>query len=58
MENANMAYNAPSGKWTLSAYVNNIENYAEKRTYMNAGGQGMLDIGDPRTYGAVLSVKF
>jgi iron complex outermembrane recepter protein len=58
MENANVAYNDPSGIWTLSAYVNNIENYAEKRTYMNAGGQGQLDIGDPRTYGAVLSVKF
>jgi iron complex outermembrane recepter protein len=58
MENANMAYNDPSGKWNLSVYVNNIENYAEKRTYMNAGGQGMLDIGDPRTYGVVLSVKF
>jgi len=58
MENANLSYNDPSGKWNFSAYVKNISNYAEKRLYMNAGGQGMLMIGDPRTYGGVLSVKF
>jgi len=58
MLNANMVYSAPSGNWSLSAYVNNIENYAEKRQYMNVGGQGRMSIGDPRTYGATLSVKF
>lgn len=58
MENASLAYNHPGGTWSLSAYVNNISNYAEKRNYMNAGGQGLLNISDPRTYGATLSVKF
>ncbi|MBN1628073.1 MAG: TonB-dependent receptor, partial [Deltaproteobacteria bacterium] len=47
MENANAAYSHPNGMWTLSAYVNNIFNYAEKRMYMNAGGQGQLGIGNP-----------
>jgi iron complex outermembrane receptor protein len=58
MENANATYSHPGGVWTLSAYVKNINDYAEKRMYMNAGGQGQLSIGSPRTYGAVLSVKF
>jgi iron complex outermembrane recepter protein len=58
MLGANMSYNSPSGKWSLSAYGNNLTNYAEKRMYMNAGGMGQLSIGDPRTYGAVLSVRF
>jgi len=57
-ENANVSYNHSNGMWTLSAYVKNISNYAEKRMYMNAGGNGNLTIGNPRTYGAVLSVKF
>jgi iron complex outermembrane receptor protein len=58
MLNANMVYNAPSGNWSLSAYMNNITEYAEKRQYMNVGGMGRLSIGDPRTYGATLSVSF
>jgi iron complex outermembrane receptor protein len=58
MENASLAYNHPGGTWSLSTYCNNITNYAEKRNYMNAGGMGMLNISDPRTYGAVLTVKF
>jgi iron complex outermembrane receptor protein len=58
MEDANATYSHPGGIWTLSAYVKNIFNYAEKRSYMNAGGNGSLTIGNPRTYGAVLSVKF
>jgi iron complex outermembrane recepter protein len=58
MAGANLGYSDPSGKWSLSAYVTNMFNYAEKRNYMNAGGNEMMQIGDPRTYGAVLSVKF
>jgi iron complex outermembrane receptor protein len=58
MENASATYSHPGGAWTLSAYVNNINDYAEKRMYMNAGGQGQLSIGNPRTCGAVLTVNF
>jgi len=58
MEDFNLVYNNPDGVWNLSAYVKNITNYAEKRMIMNAGGGKLLSIGNPRTYGAVLSVKF
>jgi hypothetical protein len=58
MENASLAYNHPGGTWGVSAYCNNISNYAEKRSYMKAGGNGLLNISAPRTWGAVLSVKF
>jgi len=53
-ENINVVYNHPNGKWNISAYVKNISNYAEKLMYMNQ----TVQLGDPRTYGAVLSVKF
>jgi iron complex outermembrane receptor protein len=58
MEDVNIVYNNPDGKWNLSTYVKNITNYAEKRMIMNAGGAKLLSIGNPRTYGGVLSVKF
>lgn len=59
MEDFSLAYTNPEGKWTLSGYVNNIFNYAEKKFYMSRGtGGGSMTIGDPRTYGGVLSVKF
>ena len=60
MESVNAVYSHPEGKWSFSAYVNNIFNYAEKRMYMSGGGGrlGMLSIGNPRTYGAVLSMKY
>lgn len=56
-----LVYASPDGKWTLSGYVKNIRNYAEKR-FMNAMG-GIppvpdITIGPPRTFGGVLSVKF
>lgn len=57
MENLNIAYSHYNGKWSLSGYVNNIFNYAEKRYYGASGGGG-LTIGSPRTFGAVLSVTF
>ena len=58
MEDFNAVYSHPNGRWNLSAYVKNIFEYAEKRMIMNAGGAKLLSIGNPRTYGAVLSVKF
>jgi iron complex outermembrane recepter protein len=50
-------YTHSDGKWNFSAYVKNLENYAEKTGYM-AGAVNQMTVGDPRTYGAVLSVKF
>lgn len=57
--NFSTTYAHPDGKWSLSAYVKNITNYADKRNWfvMN-GGEGTMIIGEPRTYGAVLSVRF
>jgi len=55
IENVNLVYSDPDGKWTLSGYVNNLGNYAVKQFL---DGNGNLMIGNPRTYGAVLSVKF
>lgn len=51
----NLVYTDPSGKWTLSAYVNNLEDYAVKR-FLDQNNN--LMIGDPRTYGCVLSLKY
>jgi len=58
MEDVNVVYNHSNGRWSLSSYMKNIFNYAEKRSVMNAGGGKLLSIGSPRTYGAVLSVNF
>lgn len=57
--NLSATYTNADGKWTFSAYVRNLENYAEKRMYMTpGGGAGITTLGNPRTYGGVLSVKF
>jgi iron complex outermembrane receptor protein len=62
MEDVSATYSSPDGKWTLSAYLKNVFNYAEKRRYYGyppkAGRPGLLWISDPRTYGFVLSVKY
>jgi len=47
-------YSNADGKWSLSAYVKNIRNYAEKKSM----GQSQMRIGAPRTFGAVFNVKF
>ena len=57
MTNFALTYTHSDGKWTLSANVKNLENYAEKTGYMG-GAVGQMTVGDPRTYSAVLSVKF
>jgi len=56
-EDVQMVYNSAEGKWSLSGFVKNILKYAEKRMYMS-GNSPVMTIGDPRTYGVVLSVKF
>jgi hypothetical protein len=58
LENVNISYTNAEGKWTLSAYVNNIFEYAEKRMYMAGPMAGSIWIGNPRTYGAVLSIRY
>jgi hypothetical protein len=55
---ASASFNHASGRWSLNAYVKNITNYAVKKSYMGFTGSQSLRIGDPRTYGASLSVKF
>lgn len=51
-------YNNPDGKWSLSSYVRNVQNYAEKLGYMSRPDAGYTTIGTPRTYGAVLTVRY
>ncbi|MBN1627168.1 MAG: TonB-dependent receptor [Deltaproteobacteria bacterium] len=57
MINLSAAYMNPDGKWTLSAYVRNLENYASKIGYFGAPVNATMLV-DPRIYGAVLSVRF
>lgn len=52
---ASLVYTHPDGKWSISAYGKNIANYAVKR-FMD--GMGNMFLNNPRTYGAVLSVKY
>jgi iron complex outermembrane receptor protein len=52
-----MTYADPSGKWTLNFYVKNLENYALKRSLQGPGGDE-LRLGPPRTFGAILSVRY
>jgi iron complex outermembrane recepter protein len=59
--NARLAYNSSNGHWSIAGYVNNIENYALVTNY-TSGTPGVVPpsvfLAPPRTYGAVLSVKF
>jgi iron complex outermembrane receptor protein len=54
ISNLTAIYVHPGSQWSLSAYVKNIENYAEKKNLM----MGTMMIGAPRTYGAVFSVRY
>jgi iron complex outermembrane receptor protein len=54
ISNISLIYAHPDGKWTLTGYVRNLEDYAEKKNFM----MGRMMIGPPRTYGAVLSVRY
>jgi iron complex outermembrane recepter protein len=54
MTDAAMNYTAPSSKWSINAYVKNISNHAEKIGKM----MDSLRLAAPRTYGAVLSIKY
>ncbi|MBN1625085.1 MAG: TonB-dependent receptor plug domain-containing protein [Deltaproteobacteria bacterium] len=54
---ASATFSHSAGKWSVNTYVKNITNYAVKRSYMGMMSFTMM-IGDPRIYGATLSVKF
>lgn len=54
IENVSLVYSHPKGNWSLTGYVNNLSNYAVKRSMM----MNTMMIGSPRTYGGVLSVRF
>jgi iron complex outermembrane recepter protein len=56
--NGNVTFNSASGMWSVNGYIKNATNYAAKNFWMNMAGTASLGITDPRTYGAVLSVKF
>jgi len=56
--NGSIAFNHSSGMWSVNAYVKNATNYAVKNFWMDMAGSYSLGLNDPRTYGAVLSVKF
>lgn len=53
----NGTYDNPDGKWSISGYVRNLTNYAEK-TYYNSRSDGETGVSSPRTYGVVLSVRY
>jgi len=54
ISNASLVFAAPSGKYSVTTYVKNIENYATKDQIL---GETMR-IGSPRTWGIQLSVKY
>jgi iron complex outermembrane recepter protein len=56
MADVSLNYGSESGNWSLNGYVKNVTNHAEKTGFYM--GVNYMQIGDPRTYGAVLSVKF
>ncbi len=60
MANASVTFNHASDRWSLNAYVKNIDEYAAKTFWhaTNPGADPELGISDPRTFGAVLSVRF
>jgi len=54
MVNAALNYASPGGKWSVNAYVKNIQNHAEKVGKMMSS----LRLSNPRTFGAVLSLRY
>ena len=54
MGDLSAVYTNPDGKWSITGYVKNVTNYAEKRSLM---GQSM-SLSAPRNYGAVLTVSY
>jgi iron complex outermembrane receptor protein len=55
--NGSVTLSHASGMWSFNAYIKNATNYAAKN-FLASGMGFSMGITDPRTYGAVLSVKF
>jgi len=59
LHDVSAVYAHADGKWTLTGYVKNITNYAVKKSINIMGYTGSdLVLGPPRTYGAVLTLKY
>jgi len=56
--NGSVTFYHSSDRWSLNAYVKNAMDYAVKTFWMDMAGSYTLGLNDPRTYGAVLSLKF
>lgn len=54
ISNVSFVYGAPSGKYSLTAYVKNMEDYATKSHILG----DTMRIGSPRTWGLQLSVNY
>jgi len=53
LENVSVNLTPARGIWSLSGYIRNLSNYAVKQSYAP-----MTSIGEPRTYGLTLNVKW
>jgi iron complex outermembrane receptor protein len=56
--NGSITFNHSSDMWSINAYIKNANDYAVKTFWMSPAGSSTLGLNDPRTYGAVLSLKF
>lgn len=57
IENASVTYTHSNGMWTLTGYVKNIFEYPVKAMYRSDNG-GFMSLDAPRTYGAILNIRF
>jgi hypothetical protein len=55
ISNITAIYADAGGKWTFTAYLKNIANYAAK---LHGRGGRSVNISAPRTYGGILTVKY
>lgn len=55
--NLSATYNDPNDRWNFTGYVRNLEDYAVKNGYFPAP-DNQAYLGNPRTYGAILSVRY
>lgn len=56
--NFDLTYVLPSQNWTVSAYVNNVENRTIRNRVFSSGGKVFSNYDMPRTWGVRLSYKY
>jgi len=56
--NAALTFNHASDRWSVNAYVKNIDEYAAKTFFNGRGSTVTLGLTDPQLYGVVVSAKF